>query len=108
LSHYKSAIEILQAQLKGKGKLPADEDSENAELELRKNVAHAFVGMVEIWMDPRYDLWSVHCHGMRARPLKDRSFDPAAERNCEELLDAALQIDPCNSEALQALASVRM
>jgi hypothetical protein len=36
------------------------------------------------------------------------SFDPAAESNCEELLKAALQVDPENTEALQALASVRM
>ncbi len=36
------------------------------------------------------------------------SFDPAAESNCEELLKAALQIDPENMEALQSLASVRM
>jgi Tetratricopeptide repeat len=36
------------------------------------------------------------------------SFDPAAESNCEELLKAALQVDPENTEALQTLASVRM
>ena len=36
------------------------------------------------------------------------SFDPAAESNCEELLKSALQVDPENTEALQALASVRM
>ena len=36
------------------------------------------------------------------------SFDPAAESNCEELLKAALQVDSENTEALQALASVRM
>jgi len=37
-----------------------------------------------------------------------RSFDPNAEKACESLLNLALQIDPGNSEALQALASVRM
>jgi hypothetical protein len=36
------------------------------------------------------------------------SFDPAAESNCEELLESALQVDPENTEALQTLASVRM
>lgn len=36
------------------------------------------------------------------------SFDPAAESNCEELLKSALQVDSENTEALQALASVRM
>jgi cytochrome c-type biogenesis protein CcmH/NrfG len=36
------------------------------------------------------------------------SFDPAAEKTCEDLLASALQTDPGNAEALQALASVRM
>ena len=36
------------------------------------------------------------------------SFDPAAEKTCEDLLNMALQVDPANSEALQALASVRL
>jgi hypothetical protein len=36
------------------------------------------------------------------------SFDPAAENACEGLLNAALQTDPGNAEALQSLASVRM
>lgn len=36
------------------------------------------------------------------------SDDPAAEKTCEDLLNFALQTDPGNTEALQALASVRM
>ena len=36
------------------------------------------------------------------------SFDPAAEKTCEDLLNMALQVDSGNSEALQALASVRL
>lgn len=36
------------------------------------------------------------------------SFDPAAPKTCEDLLNSALQTDPGNPEALQALASVRM
>lgn len=36
------------------------------------------------------------------------SFDPAAERKCEELIDLALKTDPENVEALQTLASVRL
>ena len=49
--------------------------------------------------------------GPRARALTRRrgaSDDPAAERTCEDLLGTALQVDPANSEALQALASVRI
>lgn len=40
--------------------------------------------------------------------LTRHSFDPAAEKTCEELLQLALQTDPDNTEALQALASVRL
>lgn len=40
--------------------------------------------------------------------LRPRSFDPAAEKTCEDLLNLALQTDPGNTEALQAFASVRM
>lgn len=36
------------------------------------------------------------------------SFEPEAEKTCEDLLNLALQTDPDNSEALQTLASVRM
>lgn len=36
------------------------------------------------------------------------SFDPSADKNCEDLLNQALQTDPGNTEALQALASVRL
>lgn len=36
------------------------------------------------------------------------SFEPEAEKTCEDLLTHALQIDPGNPEALQMFASVRM
>ena len=46
---------------------------------------------------------------LRAACLKGLfSDDPAAEKTCEDLLNLALQTDPGNNEALQALASVRM
>ncbi|KAJ6494846.1 hypothetical protein C8R47DRAFT_1194737 [Mycena vitilis] len=90
LKHYQAAIEILTVQLKGKERaidLPRDDEAE-----LKSNIVRALVGQVEIWMDPSYDL----------------CFDPAAEKTCEDLLASALQTDPGNAEALQALASVRM
>lgn len=59
---------------------------------MKNHIVRALIGMVEIWMDPSYDL----------------CFDPAAEKNCEDLLSLALQTDPGNTEALQALASVRL
>lgn len=36
------------------------------------------------------------------------SFEPEAEKTCEDLLESALKLDPDNPEALQSLASVRM
>ena len=40
--------------------------------------------------------------------LRFHSFDPAAEKTCERLLDLALGTDQNNVEALQTLASVRL
>jgi hypothetical protein len=54
LSHYQHAIGILSLQLKGKERA---NDAHNDESELRSNIVRAYVGMVEIWMDPSYDLW---------------------------------------------------
>ncbi|KAH6909077.1 hypothetical protein BKA70DRAFT_224470 [Coprinopsis sp. MPI-PUGE-AT-0042] len=91
LQHFNSAVNVLMAQLKGKERavnFPSKED----EMEIKNNIVRALVGQVEIWMDPRYDL----------------CFEPDAEKTCEDLLNLALQTDPDNPEALQALASVRM
>ncbi|TEB34724.1 TPR-like protein [Coprinellus micaceus] len=91
LQHYQSAVNILSAQSKGKDRA-MDGLTSDDELELKSNIVRALVGQVEIWMDPQYDL----------------CFEPEAEKTCEDLLNLALQTDPSNSEALQALASVRM
>ncbi|KAJ3503618.1 hypothetical protein NMY22_g18188 [Coprinellus aureogranulatus] len=91
LQHYQCAVNILSAQLKGKDKAMDGSPGED-ELELKNNIVRALVGQVEIWMDPQYDL----------------CFEPEAEKTCEDLLNLALQTDPNNPEALQALASVRM
>ncbi|KAF9267726.1 TPR-like protein [Marasmius fiardii PR-910] len=90
LKHYQAAIDIMSVNLKGKER--AVDGGSDDDLELRTNIVRAFIGQVEIWMDPSYDL----------------CFAPEAEKTCEELLESALRIDPNNSEALQALASVRM
>ncbi|KAL0061914.1 hypothetical protein AAF712_011198 [Marasmius tenuissimus] len=90
LKHYQGAIDIMSVNLKGKER--AVEGGSEDDLELRANIVRAFIGQVEIWMDPSYDL----------------CFAPEAEKTCEDLLSSALRIDPDNSEALQALASVRM
>ncbi|KAI0707353.1 TPR-like protein [Earliella scabrosa] len=92
LRHYQSAVDILSGQLKGKERAVDAQTSNDDEAETRRNIVRALIGMVEIWMDPSYDLCD----------------DPAAEKTCEDLLNLALQTDPGNTEALQALASVRM
>ncbi|KAF8917454.1 hypothetical protein CPB85DRAFT_1285976 [Mucidula mucida] len=89
LQHYQAAIDILTGQLKGKDRAKDDADDE---MEIKANIVRALVGQVEIWMDPSYDL----------------CYEPDADKNCERLLDLALQTDPGNTEALQSLANVRM
>ncbi|KAA1467526.1 TPR-like protein [Dentipellis sp. KUC8613] len=92
LQHYRAAVDILTAQLKGKERASAATNPDEDEAETRRTIVRALIGQVEIWMDPSYDL----------------CFDPAAEKTCEDLLATALQIDPNNTEAMQTLASVRM
>ena len=58
LQHYQTAIDIFTVQLKGKERA-MDADSHNDETELRNYIVRALVSMVEIWMDPSYDLWYV-------------------------------------------------
>ncbi|KAH9935263.1 TPR-like protein [Amylocystis lapponica] len=91
LQHYQSAVDILMGQLKGKERA-VDAGDDDDRTEVKHNIVRALIGMVEIWMDPSYDL----------------CFDPAAEKTCEDLLLLALKTDPGNTEALQALASVRL
>lgn len=57
LQHYQSAIDIFIQQLKGKDRAAAAEISDDDEI--KNNIVRALVGMVEIWMDPAYDLWYV-------------------------------------------------
>ncbi|KAI0833481.1 hypothetical protein BC628DRAFT_1406501 [Trametes gibbosa] len=92
LKHYQAAVDILSGQLKGKERAVDSTPTNDDDAEVKRNIVRALIGMVEIWMDPSYDL----------------CFDPAAEKTCEDLLDLALQTDPGNTEALQTFASVRM
>ncbi|KAI6122259.1 hypothetical protein EDD16DRAFT_1782702 [Pisolithus croceorrhizus] len=91
LSHYQTAIDLLHAQLKGKSPVVSNTDDDDAE-ETKSNIVRAYLGMIEIWMDPAHDL----------------CFDPAASPTCDALLSRALEIDPQNLETLQTLASVRL
>ena len=60
LQHYQAAVDILIVQLKGKERAANVPGSVDDESEVKSNVVRALIGMVEIWMDPSYDLWSVH------------------------------------------------
>ncbi|KAG9308401.1 TPR-like protein [Chiua virens] len=91
LAHYQSAIDLLQTQLKGKSP-SSNSISEEDDAEIKGNLVRAYLGMVEIWMDPEYDL----------------CVNPAASNTCDSLLSQALKIDPQNLETLQTLASVRL
>jgi hypothetical protein len=57
LHYYQTAVDSLQAQLKGKSK--AKVNDKNDEEETKQTIVRALIGMVEIWMDPAYDLWYV-------------------------------------------------
>lgn len=56
LQHYRDAVELLSAQLKGKDRAESNPPS-NDEVELKCNIVRALIGQVEVWMDPSYDLW---------------------------------------------------
>ncbi|KAF8135097.1 hypothetical protein EV363DRAFT_1213131 [Boletus edulis] len=88
LAHYQSAIDLLQTQLKGKSISTGNASEDDDEAEVKGNIVRAYLGMIEIWMDP--------------------DVDPAASTTCDALLSHALQIDPQHLEALQTLASVRL
>ncbi|KAI0316411.1 TPR-like protein [Amylostereum chailletii] len=92
LQHYRAAVDLLTAQLKGKERAVGTSSGEDDEQETRQTIVRALIGQVEVWMDPTYDL----------------CFDPEAEKTCEDLLELALKTDSENNEALQSLASVRM
>lgn len=57
LSYYQHAVDVLLVQLKGKERAIDAAQTASDEAELRGNIVRAYVGMVEIWMDPSYDLW---------------------------------------------------
>jgi hypothetical protein len=62
LTHYQSAIDILNLQRKGKGHATGGGDDIGDDAEIKNNIVRALIGMVEIWMDPSYDLWQVLLH----------------------------------------------
>lgn len=57
LRHYQSAVDLMTSQLKGKERATDAAGVGDDEVEVRRNIVRALIGMVEIWMDPSYDLW---------------------------------------------------
>ena len=58
LRHYQSALDILTAQNKGKERAVGSEpDSEGSDADTKGTIVRVLISMVEIWMDPSYDLW---------------------------------------------------
>lgn len=49
---------MFGVQLKGKERATAG-DGAGDDSEIRSNIVRALIAMVEIWMDPSYDLWLV-------------------------------------------------
>ncbi|TFK95488.1 hypothetical protein BDV98DRAFT_608921 [Pterulicium gracile] len=100
LAHYQAAVDIFVSKLDpnsashpSKQKhTDGDALEEETVEDLKKNLVRTLIAMVEIWMDPAYDL----------------CFEPTAEQTCESLLNLALHSDPNNPEAQQSLASVRL
>ena len=107
MDHYQKAIDILYNQLGNKQS--HNTDKVNAEdVQQRQTIAKALVAMTEIWLT---DLWyvTIESHASeRERFSTLHSMEEDAEKNCESLLNLALQADPQNSEVLQSMASVRM
>ena len=56
LQHYQSALDILTSQRKGKERAGPDSDSD-PDFEIKGTVVKVLISMVEVWMDPSYDLW---------------------------------------------------
>jgi hypothetical protein len=54
---YQAAIDVLHSQLKGKDRAPAGGDGVVEEQTTKNSIVRALIGMVEIWMDPSYELW---------------------------------------------------
>ncbi|KAF8442309.1 hypothetical protein L210DRAFT_3611731 [Boletus edulis BED1] len=116
LAHYQSAIDLLQTQLKGKSISTGNASEDEDEAEVKGNIVRAYLGMIEIWMDPEYDLWQApfffslrnHPRHRSSAYLSLVASSTAASTTCDALLSRALQIDPQHLEALQTLASVRL
>lgn len=56
----------MVTQLKGKDRAVDVGGASDDDTELKQNIVRALIAMVEIWMDPSYDLWYVPHQRQRA------------------------------------------
>lgn len=70
LQYYQKAVDLMTSQLKGKERAVAASNVED-DAEVRRNIVRALIAMVEIWMDPSYDLWCVILYSRRTSSLKN-------------------------------------
>ncbi|WWC91173.1 uncharacterized protein L201_006114 [Kwoniella dendrophila CBS 6074] len=94
LGYYSTATAMLEKSIadkdrKGKGKQDSIADEPEDFDEERQMAVTALVAMIEIWMS-------------------DLCFEPAAEKNCDDLIQRALSISPNDQEVKLTLASIRM
>lgn len=57
LRYYQSALDILTAQIKGKERATESSSDSYPDADVKGTVVRVLISMVEIWMDPSYDLW---------------------------------------------------
>jgi hypothetical protein len=57
LRYYQSALDILTAQSKGKERATESSLDFDPDTDIKGTIVRVLISMVEIWMDPSYDLW---------------------------------------------------
>jgi len=57
LQYYQSALDILTAQSKGKERATGSGCNSDSDADIKAMIVRVLISMVEVWMDPSYDLW---------------------------------------------------
>ena len=72
LRHYQSALDILTALNKGKERATAPNEGSDPDADIIGTTVRVLISMVEIWMDPSYDLW--YGNALRRKNQDDFGF----------------------------------
>jgi len=57
LRYYQSALDLLTAQSKGKERATGSGRDSDSDADMKGTIVRVLISMVEVWMDPSYDLW---------------------------------------------------